>query len=84
MATASGTPSGIDDPLPPPDDFQAQLTYNFGPNSTPGDAITIPFTFDTPSVVAPSVVPEPASLALALIGVLAGVGEWWRRRSAVA
>jgi len=71
--------TGYVGPLPPPDDFQAQLTYNFGLNSTPGDAITIPFTFDTPSVV-----PEPASLALALIGVLAGVGEWWRRRSAVA
>jgi hypothetical protein len=72
-------------PLPPPDDFQALLTYNFGPTSTPGDEITIPFTFNTPQLyAAPSVVPEPASLSLALIGVLAGVGVWWRRRSTVA
>ncbi len=65
-------------PLPPPDEFQVQLTYNFGPSSTPGDEITIPFTFSSPIPV-----PEPSSLSLALIGVLAGVGEWWRRRSAV-
>ncbi len=72
-------------PLPPPNDFSALLTYNFGPTSTPGDAISIPFTFNSPEpFAAASVVPEPASLSLGLIGVLAGVGVWWRRRSAVA
>jgi PEP-CTERM motif len=66
-------------PLPPPNDLQALLTYNFGPTSTPGDEISIPFTFNYPSAV-----PEPASLSLALMAVLAGAGVWWRRRSAVA
>jgi len=69
--------TGYFGPLPPPNDFSALLTYNFGPTSTPGDAITIPFTFSSPTAI-----PEPASLSLALIGVLAGVGVWWRRRSA--
>jgi hypothetical protein len=69
-------PGGL---FPSPVDLEAELTYNFGPGSTPGDTITIPFT-----VSAPAPTPEPSTLALALPGLLAGVGGWWRRRLAVA
>jgi hypothetical protein len=60
--------------IPQPTQLGAILTYNFGPASTPGDAVTIPFTF---GVVSP--VPEPSTLAIASLSILTALGAWWRR-----
>jgi hypothetical protein len=65
--------------VPQPTQLGAILTYNFGPASTPGDAITIPFTI---SAVSPA--PEPSTLGIASLAILAGLGLDWRRRLAAS
>jgi hypothetical protein len=63
--------------VPQPTQLGAIATYNFGPASTPGDGVSIPFTFG-----AVSAVPEPSTLAIASLTILAGLGVSWRRRLA--
>ena len=68
--------------LPPPTEYEGQVAFNFAAGSRAGDAITLPFTFSSPSL---SAVPEPASWIMAMTAVLGGLGRWaYRRRRAVA
>jgi hypothetical protein len=69
--------------LPPPTEFEGQVTFNFTASSQAGDAITIPFTILPPSLSATGV-PEPSSWILAATAAMAGLRYWtrWPRREA--
>jgi hypothetical protein len=67
--------------LPPPTTFEGQVTFNFTASSQAGDAITIPFTFNPPTLT-PTSVPEPRSWVMVVTAGLAGLGGWLRRRAA--
>jgi hypothetical protein len=61
----------------PPAEYEGMVTLNFSAGSEAGDAITLPFTIQPPSL---SAVPEPGSMVLALTSLTMGAGYAWRRR----